>query len=104
MIDDAVKSPAQGNAQKGVDTIPTGLMAQFRRHARPYIFGTLLLALSQGLAYCFNRGLEAGGNAVAAGKTRDAITTGALIAVIPLISFGIRVLSRVLIFNGGRDV
>jgi ATP-binding cassette subfamily B protein len=86
------------------DTIPTGLAAQFRRHARPYIFGTLLLALYQGLAYGFDRWLEEGVNAVRAGETRHAITVGIELAVIPLISIGIRVLSRVLIFNGGRDV
>jgi len=103
MIDDAVKSPALGDAQKGVDTIPTGLMAQFRRHARPYIFGTLLLGLYQGLAYVFDRGLQLGVEAVG-GATRRAITVGAVLVVIAIVQFGIRVLSRVLIFNGGRDV
>src|SRR3954453_3481481 len=105
MIDNAVKPPAQpeGDAQKGANTIPTGLMAQFRRHARPYIFGTLLLALYQILAYAFDRGLQVGVEAVPGGATRRAITVGAVLAVIPLVSIGIRVLSRVLIFNGGRD-
>src|SRR5258708_39073917 len=85
-------------------TIPTGLLAQFRRHAKPYVFGTLLLALYQALAYVSDRGLQVGVDAVTTGATRRAIAVGAVLAVIPIVSFGIRVLSRGLFFNVGRDV
>jgi ATP-binding cassette subfamily B protein len=84
--------------------IPTGLLAQFRRHARPYILGTLLLAVYQTLAYAFDLGLKESVDAATHGATRRAITVAAILVLIPIVSMGIRVLSRVLIFNGGRDV
>lgn len=86
------------------DSIPTGLAAQFRRHARPYLLGTLLLALYQTLTYAFDRGLWYGIDAALAGETRRAIFVGALLAATPIVAMGVRILSRVLIFNGGRDV
>jgi ATP-binding cassette, subfamily B, multidrug efflux pump len=86
------------------DSIPTGLAAQFRRHARPYLLGTLLLAVYQTLTYAFDRGLWYGIDAALAGETRRAIFVGALLAVTPIVAMGVRILSRVLIFNGGRDV
>jgi ATP-binding cassette subfamily B protein len=85
------------------ETIPTSLAAQFRRHARPYVFGTLLLALYQALAYVVDLGLREGVDAVNQDAGRRAITIGACLVVIAIVNFGIRVLSRVLIFNGGRD-
>ena len=86
------------------ETIPTSLLAQFRRHARPYLFGTLLLAAYQALAYAFDQGLKFGVGAVRRGEAKTALWVGIGLAVVPLVSMGIRVLSRVLIFNGGRDV
>jgi ATP-binding cassette subfamily B multidrug efflux pump len=86
------------------DTIPTGLLAQFRRHARPYLLGTILLAAYQALAYAFDQGLRFGVGAVRKGDPKTALWVGIGLAVVPLVSMGIRVLSRVLIFNGGRDV
>jgi ATP-binding cassette subfamily B protein len=85
------------------ETIPTSLAAQFRRHARPYVLGTLLLALYQVLAYAFDLGLREAVDAVSQGASRRAIIVGACLLAIPIVNFGIRVLSRVLIFNGGRD-
>jgi ATP-binding cassette subfamily B protein len=86
------------------DSIPTGLLAQFRRHARPYLLGTLLLAIYQILAYLFDKGLQYGVGAVRMGKPMLALWVGMGLAVVPLVAMGVRVLSRVLIFNGGRDV
>jgi ATP-binding cassette subfamily B protein len=104
MTDAAAKTSPSERSTPGEQGPPTGLLAQFRRHARLYIFGTLLLALYQALAYVFDRGLQLGVDAVTQGATRRAITVGAILAVIPIVSMGIRWLSRVLIFNGGRDV
>src|SRR4051794_34156612 len=86
------------------DPIPTRLLQQFRRHARPYVLGTLLLAVYQALTYAFDRGLWFGIDAALAGDRRRAVTVGVLLAVAPLLAMGVRILSRVLIFNGGRDV
>jgi ATP-binding cassette subfamily B multidrug efflux pump len=86
------------------ESIPTGLGAQFRRHARPYLLGTLLLAIYQALTYAFDRGLWYGIDAAIEGEHRRAIIVGAILAVTPMIAVGVRVLSRILIFNGGRDV
>ncbi len=86
------------------DSIPTGLLAQFRRHARPYLLGTLLLAAYQTLAYAFDQGLKFAVGAVRKGDAKTALWVGIGLAIVPLVAMGIRVLSRVLIFNGGRDV
>jgi ATP-binding cassette subfamily B protein len=86
------------------DSIPTSLGAQFRRHARPYLLGTLLLAIYQTLAYGFDLGLKYGVGAVRRGEPRVALYIGMGLVVAPLVAMGVRVLSRVLIFNGGRDV
>src|SRR5882724_9450090 len=86
------------------EAIPTGLLSQFRRHARPYLLGTLLLAAYQTLAYAFDQGLKFAVGAVRKGDARTALWVGICLAVVPLVAMGIRVLSRVLIFNGGRDV
>ncbi len=84
--------------------IPTGLLAQFRRHAKPYLLGTLLLAVYQSLTYSFDRGLWYGIDVAMAGNQKRALVVGIFLAVLPIVGMGVRVLSRVLIFNGGRDV
>ena len=86
------------------EPIPTALGAQFRRHARPYLLGTLLLAVYQVLTYAFDRGLWYGIDAALEGQRDRAIFVGALLAISPVVAMGVRILSRVLIFNGGRDV
>ena len=86
------------------ERIPTALSAQFRRHAKPYLLGTLLLAVYQTLAYAFDQGLRFGVGAVRKGEPTVALWVGVGLAIVPLVAMGVRVLSRVLIFNGGRDV
>src|SRR5438445_2887882 len=86
------------------DRSPTVLLSQFRRHARPYLLGTLLLAAYQTLAYAFDWGLKFGVGAVRTGQASVALWVGVCLAIAPLLAMGIRVMSRVLIFNGGRDV
>src|SRR5262245_24559059 len=86
------------------DSIPTGLLAQFRRHARPYVIGSLLLAVYQTIAFYFDVGMKEGIDAASTGQTRVALRIGIGLALAPLVAMGVRVLSRILIFNGGRDV
>ncbi|HEX9295387.1 MAG TPA: ABC transporter ATP-binding protein [Polyangiaceae bacterium] len=84
--------------------IPTGLLAQFRRHAKSYLLGTALLAVYQTLTYAFDRGLWYGVDMAIGGHQKRALTVGILLAIVPVVAMGVRVLSRVLIFNGGRDI
>jgi ATP-binding cassette subfamily B protein len=86
------------------EPIPTGLLAQFRRHARPYLWGTFFLAIYHVLAYSFDRGLKFGIESATAGQQKRAVLVGVALAIVPLVAMGVRVLSRILIFNGGRDV
>jgi ATP-binding cassette subfamily B protein len=86
------------------EAIPTGLGAQFRRHARPYLWGTFFLAIYHVLAYAFDRGLKFGIESATSGDRKTAVLTGVALAVVPLVAMGVRVLSRILVFNGGRDV
>jgi ATP-binding cassette subfamily B protein len=81
-----------------------GLGAQVRRHFRPYALGTLLLAAYQGLTYGFDRGLKYGIDSTFAGHHERGLLIGALLIGAALLAMGVRVLSRILIFNGGRDV
>ena len=66
--------------------------------------GTLLLAIYQTLAYGFDLGLKYGVGAVRKGQPMTALYIGIGLVLAPLVAMGVRVLSRVLIFNGGRDV
>src|SRR6185295_14440021 len=49
-------------------------------------------------------GLKFGVGAVRKGDARTALFIGLALIIAPLVAMGVRVLSRVLIFNGGRDV
>lgn len=84
------------------ETIPVGLWAQFKRHLPRYGVGLLLLALYQYAQYWFDTRLRVAVNDARAGHFDSAITLGSAMALVALGAFGIRVLSRVAIFNGGR--
>jgi ATP-binding cassette subfamily B protein len=86
-----------------VQRIPVGLVAQMRRHARPYVQGIALLAAYQALMYGFDRGFKYGLHATLAGEQQKGIVVGALLVLAAVVAMGVRLLSRVLIFNGGRD-
>jgi ATP-binding cassette, subfamily B, multidrug efflux pump len=83
--------------------IPVGLIAQMRRHARPYVQGIVLLAAYQALMYGFDQGFKYGVHATLVGEQKKGIVVGALLVLAAVVAMGIRVLSRILIFNGGRD-
>lgn len=84
------------------ETIPVGLWAQFKRHLPRYGVGLVLLALYQYAQYWFDTRLRVAVNDARAGHFDSAITLGSAMALVALGAFGIRVLSRVAIFNGGR--
>jgi ATP-binding cassette subfamily B protein len=112
-------SPKQGGwftaGKTPPEQIPVGLWAQFRRQSPGYAAGLLVLALYQYLQYLFDNLLdeavdkavagngEAAANGGFAGMGLDATQLGVVLVLIALVSFGARVVSRVAIFNGGRN-
>src|SRR5262249_6489586 len=85
-------------------SVPTSLGAQFRRHFRAYAIGTILLGAYQTLTYLFDRGLQLGTDAALSGERDVALRVGCALVVAALAAACVRVLSRIYIFNGGRNV
>ncbi len=83
--------------------IPIGLWAQFRRQSPGYIAGFAFLAVYQALQYWFDTQLDYAVDLTLAGQAAATRRTGALLIAIALVAFGARVLSRIAIFNGGRN-
>jgi ATP-binding cassette subfamily B protein len=80
------------------------MTALMRQHLPRYALGGFYLATYQGLAYLFDRGLWAGTDAMFAGGGRRVLVLGTGIVVLAVVAMGVRVLSRITIFNAGRDV
>jgi ATP-binding cassette subfamily B multidrug efflux pump len=97
-----MKSPPHETRPTG--RVPVGLGAQIRRHARPYALGALLLGVYQSLTYGFDRGLKYGIDSTFAGHHERGLIVGLSLVLAALVAMGVRVLSRILIFNGGREV
>lgn len=91
----------QGRAQ--ADAIPVTLIGHFRRNLGIYIAGSVLLFAYQTLTYLFDRGLWWAIDAALGGKQRQALYVGCALVLSALIAAGVRILSRILIFNGGRN-
>ena len=83
--------------------IPTTLLGQFRRHLGAYLVGSFLLFAYQALSYLFDRGLWWGIDASLEGQHREAIYIGIALVVSALLAAGVRIFSRIVIFNGGRN-
>lgn len=82
--------------------IPTGLWAQFLRQSRRYGIGLVLLGVYQFAQYWFDTRLRQAINAAIAGRHDFAIHLGFLLITVAVLAFGVRVLSRMAVFNGGR--
>lgn len=93
----AKKTPAE--------LIPIGLWAQFRRQSVGYAAGLLLLLLYQYLQYLFDNELDEAVDAAIGVSTPEGLVgrLGLQLALIALVSFLLRVASRVAVFNGGRN-
>jgi ATP-binding cassette subfamily B protein len=81
---------------------PTTLAGQLRRHAWAYVAGTALLFVQQALMLGRDRLFKAGVDAASSNVTDVAVRSAALAIVAVIIAAGVRVLSRVVMFNGGR--
>lgn len=85
------------------DQLPMGLWAQARRQLPGYLAGLLLLAVYQYLQYLFDNQLDRAVNVAVNGAAGQVSRLGMILVGIAVVSFGARVLSRIAIFNGGRN-
>jgi len=90
------------SALKQVEAIPVTLTGQSRRHLSRYLVGVLLLGVYQYSQYWFDTRLMRAINAATAGKRELAFQLGISLGLVSLVAFGIRVSSRVVLFNAGR--
>ncbi len=86
------------------DAVPVGLAAHFWRQFPRYVVGTVLLAAYNYGQYFFDMRVQVGVNAGVEGNADIAIQVGITLMGVALAAFFVRVLSRVIIFNGGRHV
>lgn len=84
------------------DRIPTTLAGQLRRQAPRYGVGLLLLATYQYGQYWFDTHLSRAIDAAVRGDRSVAGQIGAALIGVAVLSLGIRVLSRMAVFNAGR--
>jgi ATP-binding cassette, subfamily B, multidrug efflux pump len=96
------KSMDKSDESPDPETIPVGLWGQFVRHSPRYGTGLVLLAIYQYAQYWFDTRLRVAINEATAGHARAAIDLGLALMAVAVVAFGIRVLSRVAVFNGGR--
>ena len=82
---------------------PTGLGAQFVRHGPRYALGVVLLAAYQASQYWFDTRLRSAINDALGPHHSRAVMLGLGLIVVMLGAAVVRVLSRVIVFNAGRD-
>jgi ATP-binding cassette subfamily B multidrug efflux pump len=83
--------------------LPFGLWAQFGRQARRYAVGLLLLAIYQYAQYWFDTRLGTAINLADHHQRDAAVRIGIWMIAVAVAAFGVRVLSRVAVFNAGRN-
>lgn len=89
-------------ASPAAESIPVTLTAQFLRQAPRYGVGLLLLAAYQYAQYWFDTRLMTAINDAMAERYAEATRIGGTLVLVALGAFGVRVMSRVALFNGGR--
>lgn len=85
------------------DEIPVGLVAQFWRQAPGYLVGLLLLAGYNYLQYRFDTELDLAVKTAVGHVPGNVERLGFWLVAIAVVSFFVRVLSRMAVFNGGRN-
>src|SRR5258705_8410290 len=83
--------------------LPFGLWGQFGRHARRYLLGFALLATYQYSQYWVNTRAKLALNLVQQHHNERVVSIGISMVVVALVAFSVRVLSRVAVFNAGRN-
>jgi ATP-binding cassette subfamily B protein len=82
---------------------PTGLGAQFLRQGPRYALGVVLLGTYQASQYFFDTRLRSAINDALGPQHARAVTLGLVLIGVMLCAAVVRVLSRVVVFNAGRD-
>jgi ATP-binding cassette, subfamily B, multidrug efflux pump len=82
---------------------PFGLWQQFGRQKQRYLAGLFLLALYQASQYWFDTRFSEAINLADHRERGAAVELGVWLVVVALFAFGARVLSRVAVFNAGRN-
>jgi ATP-binding cassette subfamily B protein len=85
------------------DQIPVGLWAQFRRHSPGYAAGLIFLGVYHYFQYLFDTQLDRAVDVAIGGVAGSAAVLGASLVGIAGVSVVVRVLSRMAVFNGGRN-
>ncbi|HVY32618.1 MAG TPA: ABC transporter ATP-binding protein [Polyangiaceae bacterium] len=83
--------------------LPFGLWAQFGRQSRRYAAGLFLLAVYQYAQYWFDTRFSRAINLADHHQREAAVELGIWLIAVALAAFGVRVLSRVAVFNAGRN-
>jgi ATP-binding cassette subfamily B protein len=98
-------APAFGLASVDAEAarLPFGLWAQFGRQARRYAVGLFLLAVYQFSQYWFDTHFSRAINLADQHQRSAAVELGIWLIVVAAMAFGVRVLSRVAVFNAGRN-
>jgi len=84
-------------------TVPTSLTGQLLRRLPRYAAGLLLILLYQAAQYVFDTRLIHAVDAAIRGQRDLAMRWAILLIALALAAFGVRVLSRVAVFNAGRQ-
>lgn len=83
-------------------SIPTSIVGQFLKHSPSYGLGVLLLGVYQYGQYWFDTHLSRAIDFAVHGRGREAQEIGFALMGVAVLALGIRVLSRVAVFNAGR--
>jgi ATP-binding cassette, subfamily B, multidrug efflux pump len=83
--------------------LPFALWGQFRRHAPRYVAGFGLLAAYHYSQFWLNKQAQRAINLAETGQHEPAIRIGSWMIAIAFVAFGVRVLSRIAVFNAGRN-
>ncbi len=85
------------------DTVPTGIVGQLLRRLPRYGTGFLLILIYQAAQYVFDTRLVRAVDAAVQGQKRIALYWATALIVLALGAFIVRVLSRIAVFNAGRE-
>jgi ATP-binding cassette, subfamily B, multidrug efflux pump len=89
-------------SRPSAERIPTTLWGHFVRQSPRYAVGLVLLAIYQYSQYWFDTRLSRAIDAAVGGDSTTAYQIGFALVSVAVVALGIRVLSRMAIFNGGR--
>jgi len=84
--------------------VPLTLGGQFRRHLPTFLVGAAYLLVFNGLRAAIDLLMKRGVDDLSSGRYADTKTVGAILVGLAVVAVLFRVRSRVILFNGGRDV